>query len=195
MNTASSFIAHINETVQLTEEEKQFISSICLPLTVRQGDFVERSGEVTRYYIYVQSGCLMTYFTDKDAVDHVAQFATARWWTGDLHSITKGIPSIYSTRALADSEVLLLSKHSQEELLEKYPRLERYFRILYQNALVTHLHRIIQGHSAAADERYISFREKYPSLEQYVPLKYIASYLGITPEFLSKVRRRLMEKG
>jgi CRP-like cAMP-binding protein len=191
MNT--SFITNIKKTVNLNEEEEKYIQSVFVPLRVKQGEFVERSGEITRYFIYVQSGCLMTYFTDKDALDHVAQFATAGWWTGDLHSITKGVPSIYSTRALADSEVLLLPKNSQEELLTKYPQMERYFRILYQNALVTHLHRIIQGHAAAADERYTSFREKYPSLEQYVPLKYIASYLGITPEFLSKIRRRLME--
>jgi CRP-like cAMP-binding protein len=191
--STSSFITNIRKTVDLNEEEEKYIQSVFVPLRVKQGEFVERTGEITRYFIYVQSGCLMTYFTDKDAFDHVAQFATAGWWTGDLHSITKGVPSIYSTRALADSEVLLLPKNSQEELLNKYPQMERYFRILYQNALVTHLHRIIQGHAAAADERYISFREKYPSLEQYVPLKYIASYLGITPEFLSKIRRRLME--
>lgn len=192
MNT-SSFITNIKKTVNLSEEEEKYIESVFVPLRVKQGEFVERTGEITRYFIYVQSGCLMTYFTDKDAFDHVAQFATVGWWTGDLHSITKGVPSIYSTRALADSEVLLLPKNSQEELLNKYPQMERYFRILYQNALVTHLHRIIQGHASAADERYIYFREKYPSLEQYVPLKYIASYLGITPEFLSKIRRRLME--
>lgn len=136
----------------------------------------------------------MTFYTDKEGVDHVIQFATAGWWTGDLHSFTKQIPSIYTTKALADSEVLLLPKNSMDQLLEKHPRFERYFRIIFQNSLVTHQHRIIQSFADTAEERYLSFREKYPSLEQYVPLKYIASYLGITPEFLSKIRRKLTTK-
>jgi CRP-like cAMP-binding protein len=190
---AASLINSIKQHVSLQEEEEKAITSILLPHFVKQGDFAEKSGEISRYLIYVRSGCLMTYFTDKDAVDHVIQFATAGWWTGDLHSITKGEPSIYATRALADTEIILLPKTSVDDMLDKWPRLERYFRLLYQNALLTHQHRIIQSYSAAADERYLYFREKYPSLEQYVPLKYIASYLGITPEFLSKIRRKLME--
>jgi hypothetical protein len=81
-----------------------------------------------------------------------------------------------------------------DQLLERLPKFERYFRIIFQNSLITHQNRIIQSYSSTADERYLAFREKYPNLEQYVPLKYIASYLGITPEFLSKIRRKLMNK-
>jgi hypothetical protein len=87
-----------------------------------------------------------------------------------------------------------LPKTSVDQLLEKYVKFERYFRILYQNSLVTQQHRVILSYSATAEERYLSFREKYPTLEQFVPQKYIASYLGITPEFLSKIRRKLMDK-
>jgi CRP-like cAMP-binding protein len=106
----------------------------------------------------------------------------------------KNAPNNYSTKALADSDVLLLTKVGMDTLLEKNMKLERYFRIIFQNSLVTHQERILQGFSASADERYQSFLEKYPTLEQFVPLKYIASYLGITPEFLSKIRRKLMTK-
>lgn len=132
----------------------------------------------------------MSYFTDDSGTDHVIQFALAGWWTGDLHSFTKEEPSIYSTRALADSEVFYLPKGDMEMLLEKFPKLERYFRILFQNSIVSHQHRLIQNFSVTADQRYENFSKRYPSLEQYVPLKYIASYLGITPEFLSKIRRK-----
>lgn len=168
--------------------------SILIPMPLQQGSFIEKRGDLTRYFIYVNSGCLMTYHTDKEGSDHVIQFATAGWWTGDLHSITRQIPSSYSTKALAESEVILLPKAAMDTLLDTMPRLERYFRITYQNSLITHQHRIILHYTATADERYQAFREKYPSLEQYVPLKYIASYLGITPEFLSKIRRKLMGK-
>jgi CRP-like cAMP-binding protein len=118
----------------------------------------------------------------------------AGWWTGDLHSFTEQVPSIYSTRALADSEVLYLPKADMDRLLAEVPKFERFFRILFQNSLVTHQQRIIQNFSANAEERYENFRKKYPSLEQYVPLKYIASYLGFTPEFLSKIRRKQLDR-
>jgi CRP-like cAMP-binding protein len=193
MNTVT-ILSAIQRHVTLTDDETAFFTSLLLPQRVRQGEMIEREGEPTRCFIFVNAGCLMTYFTDKEDVDHVIQFATTGWWTGDLHSFTKQIPSIYTTKGLADSEVWLLPKASMEQLLERVPRFERYFRIIFQNSLITQQHRIIQSYSATVDERYLQFREKYPSLEQYVPQKYIASYLGITPEFLSKVRRRLMEK-
>jgi CRP-like cAMP-binding protein len=139
-------------------------------------------------------GCLMAYYTDSDGVERVLQFATASWWTGDLHSCTKLEPSIYSTRALVDSEVLLLRWDGLNTLLERVPKFEKYFRILFQNSLVSHQQRIMQTLSFTAEQRYEAFRDKYPTLEQFVPQKYIASYLGVTPEFLSKIRRRLMSK-
>ncbi len=190
----SSIINSISKYVPLDEVERLYFTSLLLPLKIRQGDFTERTGNISKGMIYVNAGCLMAYFSDKEASDHVIQFATAGWWTGDLHSFTSQTPSIYSTKALADSEVLLLPKNDMDQLLEQFPKFERYFRIIFQNSLVTHQHRIIQNFSVGAEERYAHFQEKYPSLEQYVPLKYIASYLGITPEFLSKIRRRRSEK-
>ena len=193
MNTAI-ILSQINKHISLDTEERDFFSSLLIPKKMQQGELIEESGEPTRYMIHVNSGCLMTYYTDKEGVDHVMQFATTGWWTGDLHSLTKNIPSVYTTRALNESEVLLLPKNSLEQLLDKYIKFERYFRIIFQNSLVTQQHRVIQSYSATAEERYVSFREKYPTLEQFVPQKYIASYLGITPEFLSKVRRKMMER-
>ncbi len=190
----AGIINSISKYVPLDEVEQLYFTSLLLPLKIRQGDFTERTGNISKGMIYVNAGCLMTYFSDKEASDHVIQFATAGWWTGDLHSFTSQTPSIYSTKALADSEVLLLPKNDMDQLLDRFPKFERYFRIIFQNSLVTHQHRIIQNFSVAAEERYKQFQEKYPSLEQFVPLKYIASYLGITPEFLSKIRRRRSEK-
>lgn len=190
----SNIINSISKYVALDEVERLYFNSLLSPLKIRQGEFTEHAGNISKGMIYVNTGCLMTYFTDKQASDHVIQFATAGWWTGDLHSFTNQTPSIYSTKALDYCEVLLLPKNDMDQLLERFPKFERYFRIIFQNSLVTHQHRIIQNFSVGAEERYAQFQEKYPSLEQYVPLKYIASYLGITPEFLSKIRRRRSEK-
>lgn len=186
----SGIVAQLQRHITLDEKEKLSFCSVLIGARLKQGEFVETVGKVTSYFIYVNSGCLMTYFTDGEGGDHVIQFAMAGWWTGDLHSLTKEEPSVYSTRALADSEVFYLPKADMEMLLEKFPRLERYFRILFQNSIISHQHRLIQNLSVTADQRYENFSKRYPSLEQYVPLKYIASYLGITPEFLSKIRRR-----
>jgi len=190
----NSILSHITRNVQLTKEEEQFFISLLLPLKLKQGEFAEKAGEVTHNFIHVNAGCLMTYFTDKEGNDQVIQFATSGWWTGDLHSLTTQQPSIYTTRALADSEVLLLPKVRMEELLERHPIFERYFRIMFQNSLVTHQNRIIEAFAFTAEDRYTNFQKKYPHLEQFVPLKYIASYLGITPEFLSKIRRKRMNR-
>ncbi len=192
MNT--SVIHTISRHITLEDPEAEHLLSVFVPMQVAQGEFIQKTGDATRYFIYVNAGCLMSYYTDDAGNDHVIQFATTGWWTGDLHSLTRQVPSIYSTRALTDSHVMLLPQVAMEPLMEAIPKLERYFRITYQNSLVTHQSRIIQHYTFTAEERYLAFCEKYPSLEQYVPLKYIASYLGITPEFLSKIRRKIMEK-
>lgn len=186
----SQILETVQKHVVLDQTAQEYFSSILILQSVKQGELLEKVGEISSGLIYVNSGCLMTYFTDAEAHDHVIQFAFSGWWTGDLHSITKRLPSIYTTRALADSQVSTLGKNQMEEMFQRHPVFERYFRITFQNSLVTHQNRIIQNFSASAEERYRNFQEKYPTLEQFVPLKYIASYLGITPEFLSKIRRK-----
>jgi CRP-like cAMP-binding protein len=187
---ASEVIAQVQRHIALDETERLRFSSMLVHARIKQGDYLEKDGTITQNFIHVESGCLMSYYTDKKGDDHVIQFSTTGWWTGDLNSIMKNQPAIYSTRALTESSVFYLPKSDLDELLGRYPKFERYFRILFQNALITQIDRIVQNFSDTAEERYEQFRQKYPSLEQYVPLKYIASYLGITPEFLSKIRRR-----
>jgi CRP-like cAMP-binding protein len=193
MNSAI-ILAALKKHISLAPEEEEFWASSFVARHVKQGEILEEPGEITRYFVYVNSGCLTTYFTDQDDTIRVLQFATTGWWTGDLHSYMKQEPSIYTIKALADSEVLLLTKSGLDNLLEKNLKFERYFRIIFQNALVTQHQRLIESYSCPAETRYQNFLEKYPTLEQFVPLKYIAAYLGITPEFLSKIRRKLMTK-
>ena len=187
-------LSNIRRQVTLNAEEEAYLLSVLIPGSYKQGEFVQRAGETTRGMIHVNTGCLMTYYAGKEGEENVVQFATSGWWTGDLASIQSQEPSIYATRALADSTIFLLPSIRMEELLSKFPVFERYFRITYQNSLVTHQRRIIQAYSNTADERYAYFQQKYPQLEQYVPLKYVASYLGMTPEFLSKIRRKRMTR-
>lgn len=191
---ARLLVSSVNKHIQLTPEEERFLIGSFVSRQVKQNDFLEEQGEPTQYFMFVNTGCLMTYHSDADDHDYVMQFAMPGWWTGDLASISKGIPSELSTRALSDGEVLLITRNGLDQLLEKHTRFERFYRILFQNSLITQQRRILQNLSAPAEERYKNFTKKYPTLEQFVPQKYIASYLGITPEFLSKIRRKLMEK-
>lgn len=194
MSDFRGIISAINHHIELDEMEQALLITKLETRSLKAGEFVEKSGELSTRFIFINTGCLMSFSTDREGFEHVMQFATPSWWTGDLHSFTHHMPSQYSTRALAESEVFMISKTSLDTLLEKVPKLEKYFRILFQNALVAHQFRITQNLSASAEERYLGFNERYPTLEQFVPQKYIASYLGVTPEFLSKIRRRLMNK-
>lgn len=189
-----SILSAIEKHVPLDDVEKAVLLSLLESRSLKAGEFIAKAGEPAQHFIFVSMGCLMNYYSDTDGVEHVLQFATASWWTGDLSSFSKHAPSIYSIRAIADTEVLLFTVKGFEDLLVRVPKLEKYFRILFQNSLVTQGNRIMQNIAFTAEERYEAFREKYPTLEQFVPQKYIASYLGVTPEFLSKIRRRLMSK-
>lgn len=177
-------------TIPLTDNEKDVFFSALQSVPLAPGAFIETANTVTPGLMLVETGCLMTYYEDRNVDSHVIQFATTGWWTGDLQSISNQQPSLYFTRALAQSNVWVLSKARLDDLLNRGAVFEKFFRVLFQKSLVTHQNRIIEAHSLTAEARYENFRRRYPQLEQYVPQKYIASYLGMTPEFLSKVRRK-----
>jgi CRP-like cAMP-binding protein len=187
----SSLLAHMNQVVRLTEEEEKALEAILIPRPIKQGEVIVKSGDTARYMMYVNLGYLMTYYTDRDGNEHVIMFSRDGWWSGDLYSLSSDPTTIYTTKALHDGELLLLPRSAQEQLFEKHPKFERYFRIFFHSSVIRNQLRIVESHSANAEERYQTFLSTFPGMEQYVPQKYIASYLGITPEFLSKVRRRI----
>lgn len=184
----------LSRYIDLEESEAELFLSLLKPGHVKKRKFLLLSGDVCPYFTLVTDGCLMNYYTDDNGFEHVLQFATHMWWTADLESLMKGTPALFSIQALADTSVLMLSRANLERLYDESPKFERYFRIIFQNALMAHQQRIIQNIAFPAEERYLQFRDKYGYLEQVVPQKYIASYLGVTPEFLSKVRKRLARK-
>lgn len=190
MNTAI-LLANINQYITLDEAETSYLESIVITRSFKKNEVIVECGEPARYLILVNAGFVMSYYTDKEDVDHVVQFASNGWWTGDLYSLAENAPTIYTTKGLTDGEVLLLPKLAHNQLLEKYVKFEKYFRIIFHNALMRLQFRFIENYSTTTEERYLAFRTRFPDMEQHVPQKYIASYLGITPEFLSKIRRKL----
>lgn len=184
-------LAHISQFIQLNEEEIDFLEAALISRPFKQGEIIIKSGEPARYLAYVNSGYTVMYYTDKEGADHIIRFAASGWWTGDLYSLTPDSVTQFTTKGLADGELILLPRLAQHQLLEKYLKFERYFRHLFQTALIRQQLRFVESHSIPAQQRYVKFQETFPGIEHYLPQKYVASYLGITPEFLSKIRKNL----
>jgi CRP-like cAMP-binding protein len=160
---------------------------------IKRHQFLCEAGEIARYLYFVTKGCLRSYYADENGFEHNVQFAIEDWWIGDMASFLSKKPASLFVEALEDSEVMQIDYPTMEDLYVKIPKLERFFRILLQNAFIAFEQRIISVISKTAEERYLEFINKYPLLEQRLPQIHIASYLGITPEFLSKIRKKILK--
>jgi|SRR5205809_1964290 CRP-like cAMP-binding protein len=181
-------LKNISRFITLTPEEEQYFISLLKVKKLRKKQYLLQEGEICRNEYFVTKGCLRTYTIDEKGLEHVIQFSIEDWWTGDMYSFLTQNPSSYTIDAIEDSELLYLDKVSHDELYLKVPKFERFFRHLLQYAFISMQERINATLSQTADQRYCSFIEKYPLMEQRLPLKQIASYLGITPESLSRIR-------
>ncbi|MBD2770215.1 Crp/Fnr family transcriptional regulator [Hymenobacter sp. BT664] len=185
-------LANIGRHIELTKAEQAVFTALLRPRAVRRRQYVVQAGEPCQYETFVVRGCLRAYYVDANGFEHNLMFAVEDWWTGDLLSFLTGAPASLNVEALEDSEVLQLDKSALEQLYAQVPKFERYFRLMIQNAFVAQQQRIVSALSASAEERYHAFRRRYPALEQRLPQRHIASYLGITPEFLSKLRKQVL---
>jgi CRP-like cAMP-binding protein len=133
---------------------------------------------------------LRGYTIDKNGIEHVLSFAPPGWWMADLYSLFSEKPGTLNIEAIEDTDIILLSKFGQEKLYTEVPRFERFFRVLTENSLVASQQRVIDNLSLTAEERYNLFCKRYPTLIDHLPLKHIASYIGVTPEFFSRMRNK-----
>ena len=186
--------AHIEKRVHLTDEEFEISAKFFEAKKLRRNQFLLNEGDVCTHIGFVNSGCLREYTIDNKGTEHIVQFAIEDWWVSDLNSFLSGKPAEYNVDALQDSEVLLLEKSARDVMLDKCPKMERFFRLLIEaNHVATH-QRIADSLSASAEERYLKFIKTYPKLFETVPQNQIASYLGITPQSLSRIRKDLTQK-
>jgi CRP-like cAMP-binding protein len=185
---------NISKYIQLSEEEFDYFISLLKTKRLRKKQFLLEEGEVCKFECFVNNGCLRQYILEDNGNEHIIQFAISDWWISDQYSFLTGLPSQYFIDALEDSEVLLIGKSSLEELYSKVPKFERFFRIAFQNSYVALQRRILANISQTAEERYLHFNKNYPDIEQKVPQHQVASYLGIKPESLSRLRKQLSGK-
>lgn len=184
----------IAKHVTLTDAEQQQLLSVLLSKKVKKKQFLTQEGDITRQAIFVTSGCLRSYSIDKNGFEHILQFAPAGWWIGDMKSMVKQEPGILYIDAVDDSDIILIAKSDLDKLYTAIPKLERFFRILAENSLATYQHRLIDNLSLSAMERYNNFCKLYPTLIENLPQKQVAAYIGVTPEFLSKMVNKTPSK-
>ncbi len=185
------FLASVKEHISITEEEFNICKTLFIPKKLRKRQYLLQEGDVCHYTAFVEKGMLRTFTVDEKGNEPILQFSMEGWWVTDLYSFLTDEPSRYNIEALEDCELLLITKPSWETLLEKVPAFERYFRILIQNNLIATQRRLISSITETAEERYAKLVTTFPTCLQRVPQHMIASFLGITPETLSRIRSQM----
>lgn len=185
---------HIRKRVELTKKEFELSCTFFSPRTFKKRQFVLQEGDVCRHLTFVTSGCLRDFTVDHKGEEHIIQFAIPDWWISDLGSFLTGSASTHAIEAIQDSEVLMLEREAREKMLMAVPDMERFFRLLLESNYVATHRRINDSLSASAEQRYLTFLKTYPALVEQIPQNHIASYLGITPQSLSRIRKELSQK-
>lgn len=182
---------NIARFIDLTELEKQKYISLLTEVKVKKKDFLMQAGEIAKYEYFITKGCLKVYTLDEEGSPHISMFAIEDYWTGDISSFMTKEPSRYYIKATEPSELLGISRANYDLLFQEIPKFERFYRNLYQRSLISYIRRTNYGISLTAEERYIEFKKKYPRIVNRITQKDLAAYLGITPEFMSKIISRV----
>jgi len=186
------FFENFNKKVKLTPAEEAQIKNYLTPKKIRKKQYLLQEGDVCKYIAFVEKGGLREYSIDDKGAEHIIQFALEGWTVSDLYSFLTGEPATYNIDALEDSELILISKAANEELLQKVPKYETFTRLNITGAYLAMQKRLTCTNSASVEERYAAFISLYPDIAQRVPQHMIASYMGLTPETLSRIRRRIL---
>ena len=184
-------IFNISKHISLTTEEIEFFTSLVKSKSIHSGEFLLRAGDICKYETFVVKGCLKSYREDENGFEHILDFLIEEWWADDLYSFLTQTVSKSNIKAIEDTNVLQISKYDLEILYQKIPKFERFFRLLFQNAYIAQKEQINHILFSTAEERYILFCKKKPYAEKRFTQKDIASYLGVTPQFLSTLKKKV----
>jgi CRP-like cAMP-binding protein len=190
-----SLVATFNKYITLTQEEVNVIDSLFTFRSFRKRQYLLQEGEINRHETFIVQGVTRTYEVDEKGQEHIVQFGLEDWWVGDLYSFLTETPSKYNIDCIEDTQVFQITKPNLETLYEKVPKMERHFRIIIQNAFIASTNRVASSLVKSAADRYLDFIGQYPQIERRVPNHQIASYLGITPQSLSRIRAQAQKKG
>lgn len=181
---------HIKSIVSISDNGLELLCDKFEENTFSKKEHILQTKKNSREVYFILSGCVRTYIFDLNGVEHNITFSIENWWFGDLQSFINKTPASFNIQALEETTVLSISRKNWDKLLSEIPEFVDYTRILFRNTMFSHENRILQNLSYTAEERYRHFLQDYPNLSQRISQKHIASYLGITPEFLSMLRRK-----
>ncbi|MHC2992163.1 cyclic nucleotide-binding protein [Pontibacter sp. HJ8] len=187
------FFQKFNEKVPLTNQEQEQIKAYLTPKKLRKRQYLLQEGDVCKTIAFVEKGALREYAIENGS-EHIIQFAIEGWTISDLLSFLTGEPATYNIDALEDAELVLISRSAHEELLQKQPKYETYIRLLITSAYIALQRRLTSNISLPIEERYTTFTETYPDIAQRVPQHMIASFMGVTPETLSRIRKKMADR-
>jgi CRP/FNR family transcriptional regulator len=186
----SALYNHINKFTDLNVEEQEILGSLLKSSSIKKKAYLHEAGETCRANYFVVKGCLRLYFIDIKGAEQTTQFAIENWWMSDLTSFLFQMPSDFYIQAAEATEVIAIERRHYDELFNKLPNMEKYFRLIFQKLHQASQIRIKFLYSLTAEERYTNFNKSFPEFVQRVPQYMLASYLGFTPEFLSKIRAK-----
>jgi CRP-like cAMP-binding protein len=184
-------VESVAQKVALDKKDVEMIKKYFIPKKVRKRQYILNAGDVCQYITFVEDGLLRSFTVDDDGREHVIQFACVGWWISDVGSFVSGKEALYNIEALEDAELLHLTKSSMDEMLAKLPQMEKYFRLLMQNHIAALQRRVIAYMSLSAEEKYLKLMEVAPDIINRASQQHIASYLGVTPETLSRIRKKV----
>ena len=190
----AQILNNISKLITLTPEEQALFLSKTETKHFKAKTILQNAGQVCKEGYFVNSGLLRSFNINDNIVEHVMSFACEGWWISDMYSLLSQKPGNLFIEVLEETEVVVLSKKNQEQLYLEIPKLERFFRILTENSLIANQERLMDNLSLTAEERFEKFCQKYPTLILKVPQKQIASYIGVTPEFYSRMKARSLKK-
>lgn len=185
---------HIQEKVELTDHDRERIKTFFRSKKLRKRQYVLQEGEVCKHLSFVSRGMVRSYTVDEKGNEHINLFGWEGWWISDFESFIFGNEAVLNIDAIEDTELLLLYKENYDTMLSEIPILERYFRMLYQNSLATKDRRLISSNTYTAEEKYLQFVKTYPLVSKRIPQNSIASYLGLSPETISRVKRNILKR-
>nr|WP_315203284.1 Crp/Fnr family transcriptional regulator [uncultured Flavobacterium sp.] len=185
---------YFQKVIRLNNDEKQLVTELFKPRLYRKRQYVLQEGDICNQFNFIVRGCLRMYKVDDKGNTHILQFASENWWLGNIGSFHERKPSELNIDAIEDTMVLQISHDNLTLLYTNAPKFDRIFRVLIENSFVSLQKRLLQNISSTAEERYHSFLDSYSHLSNRLPQTQIASFLGITPEFLSRLRNRQSKK-
>jgi CRP-like cAMP-binding protein len=187
-------ISYFDNYLSLEETEKEELISYLKERKIKRRQFILQENDICNHFTFVVEGCLKMYGIDNNGYEHNLQFAAENDWIADIGSLHRERPSQLYIEAIEPSLILQITRKDLWHLYNQYPKFDRNFRVIIENKFIELQNRVMQNISSTAQERYETFLEQYPELSNRLPNTQIASYLGITPEFLSKIRNERMNK-